>query len=82
MSVGVVCALLVAPNLSKIVSAIEDVLGIEVLSGDIYFIDFLPSKLQWEDVVITAGVAVILSIIATLYPAHKATKVQPSRSLH
>lgn len=79
---GVVAALLVAPNLSGIVKFVEGVLGIEVLSGDIYFIDFLPSLLLWQDVVVTAIVALILSVAATIYPAMKAARVNPSSALH
>ena len=80
--VGVAMALLVAPNLSNIVRFIETTLGVEILSGDIYFIDFLPSSLYWQDVVITVVVAMILSVGATLYPAQKAAKVSPSSALH
>lgn len=82
VSTGVALALLVAPNLSDIVRFIEQLLGIEVLSGDIYFIDFLPSELHLQDVVLTAVVALFLSVAATLYPAHKAAKVAPSSALH
>jgi lipoprotein-releasing system permease protein len=80
--VGVALALLVAPNLSDIVRFIESTIGIEILSGDIYFIDFLPSSLHWNDVVVTVVVAMCLSIGATLYPAHKAANVSPSSALH
>lgn len=80
--VGVTLAIIIAPNLSTIVKFLEGVFGVEVLSGDIYFIDFLPSALMWQDVVVTCVVAIIMSVLATWYPAHKATKVSPSQSLH
>jgi lipoprotein-releasing system permease protein len=82
ISVGVLLALLVAPNLSGIVRFIEVAIGIEILSGDIYFIDFLPSDLHWQDVVVTVVVAMFLSVGATIYPAQKAAKVSPSSALH
>ncbi len=82
ISIGVALALVVAPNLSAIVGFIETVFNVEILSGDIYFIDFLPSRLQWPDVVVTIIVAMLLSIGATLYPAHKATRVSPAKALH
>ncbi|MFZ8200173.1 lipoprotein-releasing ABC transporter permease subunit [Alteromonas portus] len=82
ITVGVALALLVAPNLSNIVRFIETALGVEILSGDIYFIDFLPSSLHWQDVVVTIVVAMFLSVGATLYPAQKAAKVSPSSALH
>ncbi|GEA11280.1 lipoprotein-releasing ABC transporter permease subunit [Alteromonas sp. KUL49] len=81
-TVGVVLGVIVAPNLSNIVVALESALGVEVLSGDIYFIDFLPSQLAWSDVVITAGVALLLSVLATLYPAKKAASLNPATALN
>ena len=82
ITTGVLLALLVAPNLSAIVLFIENALGIEVLSGDIYFIDFLPSELHWGDVGITVALALTLCVLATLYPAQKAVKISPSSALH
>lgn len=82
ITVGVTLALLVAPNLSDIVRVIESGLGVEILSGDIYFIDFLPSSLRWQDVVVTIVVAMFLSVGATLYPAQKAVNISPTSALH
>ncbi len=79
---GTLAALIIAPNLSAIVRAVENGLGISVLSGDIYFIDFLPSQLHTQDVIVTVVVAFILCVLATLYPAHKAVKVEPATALN
>ena len=79
---GTLLAVITAPNLSLIVGKLEDLLGIKVLSGDIYFIDFLPSQLQTNDVLLTVLVAMVLSVLATLYPAQKAAAIQPARALH
>ncbi len=79
---GTLLAVITAPNLSAIVGTVEGWLGVKVLSGDIYFIDFLPSQLQATDVVITVIVALLLSGLATLYPASKAAGIQPARALH
>lgn len=79
---GTLLAVITAPNLSAWIGALESLLGIKVLSGDIYFIDFLPSQLYWGDVLITVVVALTLSILATLYPAHKAAVIAPARALH
>ena len=79
---GTLLAVIIAPNLSLIVGKLEDLLGIKVLSGDIYFIDFLPSQLQTNDVLLTVLVAMVLSVLATLYPAQKAAAIQPARALH
>jgi lipoprotein-releasing system permease protein len=82
VTVGVALAVIVAPNLSEIVRFIESGLGVEILSGDIYFIDFLPSSMHWQDVVVTMIVAMLLSVGATLYPAQKAANISPSSALH
>ena len=79
---GTLLAVITAPNLSLIVAKLEDLLGIKVLSGDIYFIDFLPSQLQANDVLLTVLVAIVLSVLATLYPAQKAAAIRPARALH
>ena len=83
---GIVCgtlaALLIAPNLSLIVGAIESLIGVQLLSGDIYFIDFLPSELHTSDVIVTVAVALLLTIVATLYPAHQASNVEPASALN
>lgn len=82
ITVGTVLAILIAPNLATLVKGAEAVLGTEILSGDIYFIDFLPSQLQWLDVVVTVVVALLLVVLATLYPASRAAKVAPASALN
>ncbi|QPG04482.1 lipoprotein-releasing ABC transporter permease subunit [Salinimonas marina] len=79
---GTVLAVITAPNLASIVKTIEGVFNTEILSGDIYFINFLPSQLQVMDVVLTVVVAVILVVLATLYPASQAVKVAPASALN
>ncbi len=79
---GTTAALLVAPNLSVIVAFIESLLGVKVLSGDVYFINFLPSELHLTDVIVTVLVATLLCIAATIYPASKAANVSPATALN
>ena len=76
---GCVFGIFGALYLGKIFAAIESVLGSKFLSGDIYFIDFLPTQLIWTDVILTLAVALLLSIVSTIYPAIKASKVEPAR---
>ena len=80
--IGTVGGVLVAPNLSTIVTFIESLFGITLLSGDIYFIDFLPSELQWFDVAVTVSVAFVLCLLATWYPASRAVHVAPASALN
>jgi lipoprotein-releasing system permease protein len=68
-------------NLTELSAAIEKFLGVEFLSGDVYFIDFLPTYVNQTDVVVTITTALCLTFIATLYPAWRATKIEPARVL-
>ena len=67
--IGVICAL----NLTSIINGIEYLIGHKFLSGDIYFIDFLPSELHWLDVFYVLVTALLLSLLASWYPARKGT---------
>ena len=80
--VGAALGVLTAPNLAAVVKGVESLLGTEILSGDIYFINFLPSQLQLMDVIVTVVVALILVVLATLYPASTAAKVAPASALN
>lgn len=80
-AIGGVLGVGVASNLSVIASTIERALGIQLLSADIYFIDFLPSQLYWQDVVLVVSLAFVMSLISTLYPAWKASQTLPARAL-
>ncbi|KAB8313341.1 lipoprotein-releasing ABC transporter permease subunit LolE [Erwinia endophytica] len=78
---GVVIGVLVALNLTPIIHGIEMLTGYHFLSGDIYFIDFLPSEVHWLDVVIVLVTSLILSLIASWYPARRASRIDPARVL-
>jgi lipoprotein-releasing system permease protein len=80
--VGTVVGVLLALYLPEIIALIEAVLGTQVFSGDIYFTGSIPSKLDWLDVVITASLVIVISTIATLYPAKQAANVEPTANLH
>jgi lipoprotein-releasing system permease protein len=79
--VGVISGVLMATNLASVARFIENLLGVQFLSGDVYFINFLPSELNWNEVYITALIAIVLSILATLYPAIKAARINPAKIL-
>ena len=78
---GVGLGVIMASNLASFARFVEDLLGIQFLSGDVYFIDFLPSELNWNEVSFTAFIAILLSVLATLYPAIKAAKINPATVL-
>jgi len=57
-------------------------LGIQVLSSNIYFVDYLPSKILLSDVVTVCSVALAMSFLATIYPAWRASKTVITEALH
>ena len=78
---GVVLGVLVAVNLESIVAFFEAVFGIKFLAADVYFISDLPSELQWGDVWRIAGIALVLALVSTLYPAWVAARTAPAEAL-
>lgn len=78
---GLVTGVLVALNLTPVMRGIEHLTGHTLLAGDIYFIDFLPSELHWLDVVTVLATAIVLSLIASWYPARRASRLDPARVL-
>ncbi|SMB80875.1 lipoprotein-releasing system permease protein [Pasteurella testudinis DSM 23072] len=78
---GIVLGVLLALNLTDIIKAIEALLDTQILSDGIYFVDFLPSELHWTDVGLVLLSALILSLLASIYPAARAAKLQPAKVL-
>lgn len=78
---GGIIGVSVALNLSAIASSVEQLLGIQLLSADVYFVDFLPSELHVSDAVLVIVMAFVMSLIATLYPAWKASQIAPAQAL-
>ncbi|SBS31850.1 Lipoprotein-releasing system transmembrane protein LolE [Marinomonas aquimarina] len=77
LALGVVAAL----NVSDFIAWLEGFLGIQFLSGDVYFINYLPSQLDWQDVRFIVVSAFTMTVLATLYPAWRASKVDPAEAL-
>lgn len=78
---GIVAGILTAQNIETIVPALESFLGIKFLAPDIYLISDLPSEMKWSDVFITGTISFSLTVLATIYPAWRASRVQPAEAL-
>ncbi len=79
--IGAVVGILAALNVSSAISALEGLIGHKFLNADVYFIDYLPSQLMAQDVLLVCGAALVLSFLATLYPAWRAARTQPAEAL-
>ena len=79
--IGIVLGIILALNLTTFIQGIEWIIGKKLLSGDVYFVDFLPSELHWLDVLMVLIAALALSLIASLYPASRAATLQPAQVL-
>lgn len=78
---GAVAGVIISLQLTNIIRGLEKLIGHQFLSGDIYFIDFLPSELHWFDVACVLATALVLSLIASWYPARRASRIDPARVL-
>ncbi|MBO1536552.1 lipoprotein-releasing ABC transporter permease subunit [Pseudomonas sp. OA65] len=79
--VGALVGMFAALNVSAAIAGLEGLIGHKFLNADVYFIDYLPSQLQSDDVLMVCGAALVLSFLATLYPAWRAARTQPAEAL-
>jgi lipoprotein-releasing system permease protein len=78
---GLALGLLVAFNIDSIVPAIERALGASFLPKDIYLISRMPSDPQWADIGPVVIIALVLALVATLYPSWRASRIDPAEAL-
>ncbi|MBF0384162.1 MAG: lipoprotein-releasing ABC transporter permease subunit [Magnetococcales bacterium] len=78
---GLALGLGLAFNLEAALGFIEDLFGIQILSGEVYYIDHLPSVVLWSDVAWITSISFIITILAAFYPAWRAARVDPVEGL-
>ena len=79
--IGVALGVVLAINVPVIVPFLEQLLGFQIMPGDVYYVTRIPSELELEDVTIIAIAAFVLTSLATLYPARRAALVNPAAAL-
>ena len=79
--IGLACGITLALNVSTLVNWLQELLHVQFLSPEVYFIDYLPSQLEWSDVKVIVSSAFIMTVAATIYPAWRASKVEPAEAL-
>jgi len=81
MVLGLIGGIVLALNATAVVSWLQNVLQLQVLSSGVYFVDYLPSQIQWQDILQVSIIALLMSFVATLYPAWRAARTQPAEAL-
>lgn len=78
---GTLLGVVFALTVTQAVAALEHLLGIQFLNANVYFISYLPSELLWSDVMVVTGAGMLMSFLATLYPAWRAARIKPAEAL-
>lgn len=76
---GAVLGVILATSISSVLGWINNALGLNLFAA--YFVNYLPSELLWRDVAVIVGLSLLLSFLATIYPARRAAKIQPAEAL-
>ena len=80
-ALGTILGLGIALNLDKIVGFLENRFGFKIFSPDIYYIEKFPSQVNPMDVGLIIMTAILISLLATLYPSWRASKLDPAEAL-
>lgn len=78
---GVVIGLLFCHNIESIRQFLQHLSGRDLFSSEIYFLSKLPAKVDSTEVLMVITVTLVLSFLATLYPAYRASKLNPAEAL-
>lgn len=81
-ALGLIGGLLLADNATTIVNHLQTWFHVQVLSSSIYFVDYLPSKILFSDIWKVCVMALLMSFLATIYPAWRASKTVIAEALH
>ena len=81
LALGLAGGIALALNIDVVVPAIERLFNTQFLAKEVYYISELPSDLQWRDVGVITAVSFVLTLLATLYPSWRASRVNPAEAL-
>ncbi|MBL6735283.1 MAG: lipoprotein-releasing ABC transporter permease subunit [Shewanellaceae bacterium] len=81
ISLGLAVGVTIGLNLGSIVYVIEALIGHTLLSSDIYFIDTIPAQVLVTDVITVAAIAAVMTVLASIYPAWRSSRVLPATAL-
>ncbi len=81
VSLGVIVGVPLALGIGSLVAGLEQLLRFQVFDPSVYFITALPSQLEFDDVLWTVIGSLVLTLLATIYPAWRASQIQPAEVL-
>ena len=78
---GIGLGLVLSINATAIVNEIQNIFHVQFIQSSVYFVDYLPSRLEGQDVILVGGITFLLTLIATIYPAWRAFQTMPAEAL-
>lgn len=78
---GLIFGILLASHVTGLVDWIQHAFHVQLIASDVYYVDYLPSRIEWPDVAKITFAALAMSLLATLYPAWDASRTQPAQAL-
>jgi len=78
---GTISGLAIAFNLENLIDFLENLFGFKILARDVYYIEKFPSQVNFLDVSLIVITAILISLLATLYPSYRASKLDPTETL-
>jgi lipoprotein-releasing system permease protein len=81
VALGVLLGLALALHVDSIVPFLEHTFRFQIMDADVYYITAIPSEVHWRNVAVIAAAALLLTSLATLYPAVRAARTAPAEAL-
>jgi len=78
---GTVLGLAVSWNIGPITRSVENLFGFKILPGDVYYLSELPALVNYEDVAVIVAGSLLVSLLATIYPARNASRLDPAEAI-
>lgn len=78
---GLITGVILASHVTELVNWIQAIFHVQLISSNVYYVNYLPSKLEASDIWHVCLLSLFLSLIATLYPAWRASRTQPAEAL-
>ncbi|WP_353057032.1 FtsX-like permease family protein [Microbulbifer sp. VAAF005] len=78
---GAVLGIVIAMNLTEMVTWIESVVGAKIFDPRVFFVSYLPSEFRVGDAVVVLAAAICMSLLATIFPAWRAAQIEPAEAL-